>query len=114
MSDGALFDKGLQPERNLLAWQRTCLAVAVGVAVVARLTLPTLGPLSIMLGLAGLVLVALAWLGAQRRYLKANRDLTGTKAALGQGGLPAVALAAGAAIFAAAGTVFILMNALEH
>lgn len=99
----------LANERTFLAWIRTSLAlVAAGIALealqlpirtelrlVAALVFVALGPLSIMLGLAGLVLVALAWLGAQRRYLKANRDLTGTEAALGQGGLPAVALAAG-------------------
>lgn len=106
---GTLFDAGLQPERTLLAWQRTCLAVAVGVAVGARLTLPVLGALAVVLGLAGLVLVALAWLGARGRYRRAVRELTGPHGALGQGGLPIAAVAGATAAFAIAGAAFVLL-----
>lgn len=107
MSSG-LFDVGLQPERTLLAWQRTCLALAVGIVVGSRLALPALGPLSAVFAIAGLALVGAAWLGATRRYRRANRDLTGPAAVLAQGGLPIAAAAAAAMLFAAGGAVFVL------
>jgi len=104
-----VFDAGLQPERTLLAWQRTCLALAVGVAVSARLTLPALGAASIVLGITGITLVALAWWGATRRYRRAHQDLTGADGALGQGGSPMAALALTAGLLAVAGLVFVAL-----
>jgi uncharacterized membrane protein YidH (DUF202 family) len=41
----SLRDRGLQPERTVLAWQRTALSTVVAAAVVARLTVGVLGPL---------------------------------------------------------------------
>ena len=102
-----VFDAGLQPERTLLAWQRTCLALAVGVAVGARLSLPALGAASIVLGVTGIALVALAWWGATHRYRRAHHDLTGANPALGQGGSPMAALAVAAATLALGGLVFV-------
>lgn len=106
---GTVFDAGLQPERTLLAWQRTCLALAISVAVGARLTLPILGTASIVLGVAGLALVAPAWWGATRRYRRAHHDLTGANPALSQGGGPLVALAVTTAALAISGLMFVAL-----
>ncbi len=55
MSD-APFDIGLQPERTLLAWRRTCLALAVGAMLVIKLGAPTLG---IVAGIVGVISLGL-------------------------------------------------------
>ena len=40
-------DAGLSNERTGLAWQRTALALVAGTAIVGRLTLPAVGPVSL-------------------------------------------------------------------
>ena len=68
------FDPGLQPERTVLAWQRTSLAVAVinlGVIRVAG----QLGEFYVWCGASGIVLAIIAWMWAGLRYARTNRDL---------------------------------------
>ncbi|NHI17666.1 DUF202 domain-containing protein [Microbacterium excoecariae] len=101
MSGGEVFDPGLQPERTLLAWRRTCLAFAVASLVAARFTLDEFGILSIFLGLAGAGLAAGAYFAAAHGYRRAH-DALHSRGEAGTSGVPvalgsAAALAVGAA-----------------
>jgi len=60
-------DPGLQPERTVLAWQRTALSLAVAAAVVARLTAGVLGPLV-------LVVLALCLAHSARLFVTSRRS----------------------------------------
>lgn len=75
MNSTDLFDEGLQPERTLLAWQRTLLAVAVGCAVAARLVAPQVGIGGVVASLSGILLVAVTYLAVRRRYARINTSL---------------------------------------
>ena len=69
------FDRGLQAERTLLAWRRTCLAIAVGNAVAIRYLWDTLGLAAAALGIAGLILSVIALVAVNFRYTRTHRGL---------------------------------------
>jgi uncharacterized membrane protein YidH (DUF202 family) len=97
----APFDAGLQPERTLLAWRRTCLAIGVGGLLFIRFAVAELGVVAVVLGLAGLLLAAGAYVDAARRYRRVHGHLTDGRE-LPSAALPITLLAASVAVFALA------------
>lgn len=85
-SDG-LYDPGLQPERTLLAWRRTCLAFGVASLVGMRFTLDALGLVAVIGGIVGAGLAVLAYVLAATGYRRSHRALHGT-GVLDRSGLP--------------------------
>ena len=69
------FDQGLQAERTLLAWRRTCLAIALGNAVGIRYLWDALGTAAGALGIAGILLSMIAWAAVTIRYTRVHRGL---------------------------------------
>ena len=110
MSDRA-YDRGRQPERTDLAWQRTVLAVAVGSLVSLRLLPPVLGTWAFLIGAVGLIAAAGSWYLARRRARQVVVQLESSAPLSGSGLLLLVAIttAAGAAV----GLLYILPRAGE-
>lgn len=65
-------DPGLQPERTLLAWRRTCLALAVASAVIVRFGGESIGAFAAVLGIVGIATAAAAYIVASHRYRSAH------------------------------------------
>lgn len=76
MSSPEPFDRGLQLERTLLAWRRTCLALATAMAVVVKLLALESDVATFLLAIFGLAGPAVAWLLAAHRYRRSHRRLT--------------------------------------
>ena len=80
MSERALFDPGLQPERTELAWRRTALAIGVG-SLIALRVLPAIAPTPglqqawLAPGIVGVAFAVLLWVRARARHLRVNRAL---------------------------------------
>ncbi|TFD18615.1 DUF202 domain-containing protein [Cryobacterium sp. TMT4-10] len=87
------FDPGLQPERTLLAWQRTVLSLTAFVAVGVRLTAPDRGAVAVATGMVGLALAIAAYLGVSVRYRRAHAALTRSASLPPSGAWPLPALA---------------------
>lgn len=88
MTGDAPIDPGVQAERTLLAWRRTCLALAVGYAAGAHLLAPVLGRAAPALGLGGLAAVALTWALPHARYRRWRAHLAEDPTGLRVGGAP--------------------------
>jgi uncharacterized membrane protein YidH (DUF202 family) len=86
----AVFDKGLQPERTLLAWRRTCLAFGVASLVGMRFTVEAMGILAVVVGVIGAGLAVLAYALAATGYRRAHHSLRG-QGILARGGIPMLA-----------------------
>jgi uncharacterized membrane protein YidH (DUF202 family) len=71
-------DPGLQAERTLLAWQRTCLSVAAGGALLVHVSVDRLGPAGLVAGVLCLALAAFAYLASIHRYRSVHRGLDGS------------------------------------
>lgn len=108
MTDERLFDVGLQPERTLLAWRRTCLSFAVASAAAARASFEIFGLLSVIVGVVGVGLAVATYIAASAGYRRAHVALHARNSS-GTHGVPIVlataavlAIGAGCAIFLAA------------
>jgi len=103
----ALFDPGAQPERTMLAWQRTVLALAAASGLATRLTADELGAVGVVGGLTGIGLSVAAYLAASRRYGRAHRSLAESGRLPGDG--TALALIVAAAVLLSVGaTAYVL------
>jgi putative membrane protein len=69
-------DPGLQPERTVLAWQRSSLALAGASVLMARLTVTTAGVVALAAALSGLAHAAVIFIVQRRHY---RRPWTSTK-----------------------------------
>lgn len=95
-----VFDKGLQPERTLLAWRRTCLAFGVASLVGMRFTVEAMGILAVVAGIIGAGLAVLAYALAATGYRRGHHSLRG-QGILTRGGLPILAGAAAVLVIGA-------------
>jgi uncharacterized membrane protein YidH (DUF202 family) len=108
MTDGRIFDSGLQPERTDLAWRRTVIGLVVGSLVALRLLPPVLGTWSLGVALVGLFLAVLLWVLADRRERRTQRALLEGDTALPGGGL-LLLLTGLAAAGAALGLLYVIL-----
>lgn len=97
------FDKGLQPERSALAWQRTALSIAIGSLIFGRILSTSLGLWALLPMVAGLTMSAALGFKAHRRYAHHHRTLTS-----GNGNLADGRLNASLALFMLGGGIFSL------
>ncbi|GAA4724569.1 Uncharacterized membrane protein YidH, DUF202 family [Promicromonospora umidemergens] len=94
--DHGVYDPGLQTERTLLAWRRTCLSFGVASLVAMRFTVETAGVLAVFAGVTGAGLAVAAYVAAAVGYRRANTALHST-GSLDHGAAP-IALATAAAL----------------
>ncbi|MFC7375369.1 DUF202 domain-containing protein [Brachybacterium sp. GCM10030267] len=73
----SIYDPGLQPERTLLSWRRTCLAFGVASLVGMRFTVEQLGLFGAVAGLVGAGLAVLAYVLTASGYQRAQDSLLG-------------------------------------
>lgn len=105
------FDEGLQPERTLLAWRRTCLSLAIGGAIAVRLATPTIGPFVILAGIACVGAAVGGALAASKRYRRMHLSLVSTGAHT-EGALAMALTASSAAALAVLGLIVVIAVAL--
>ncbi|CAN5313691.1 hypothetical protein BH09ACT2_BH09ACT2_03800 [soil metagenome] len=103
------FDPGLQPERTLLAWRRTCLSLAVSGLLLVRFGASELGLLAVAAGLASVILAAMAYADAARRYRIVHRHLNSGRA-LPSGAIPITLAAASVAVFGLACVAWLVVR----
>lgn len=110
----AVFDTGLQPERTLLAWRRTCLALAVGLALAVRYG-GVLDPFAALwFGVPALIVVAIAYAATSLRYRSVTRSLSADPSRLSSGGRAIAAVAAVAILIAVAAAGYVVSGVIAR
>jgi len=112
MTEERLFDVGLQPERTLLAWRRTCLSFAVASAAAARASFEIFGLLSVVVGVLGVGLAVATYVAASAGYRRAHRTLHARNSS-GTGGAPIVLATAAVLAIGVACAIFVAARALS-
>lgn len=74
-SHSIVYDRGLQSERTLLAWRRTCLSFGVASLVAMRFTVEAFGVFAAIAGILGAGLAVLAYALAALGYSRAHSSL---------------------------------------
>ena len=105
------FDVGLQPERTLLAWRRTALALIVASAVEVRLAMEHLGGLAIVIGVVGILFAGATYIGATVRYRRMHRSLLDSESLMTVGGRSLAALAVSSILLAGVALTAIIVGA---
>ena len=107
-------DPGLQPERTMLAWRRTALALVVLAAVATRYLAAELGPAAAALGGLGILLAAVALASAHARYRRVVRGFRAAdarEAPLPTAGRTLAVTALAALVIGIAGAVLVIARA---
>lgn len=81
------YDQGLQPERTLLAWRRTCLSFALASIVLTHYTAQEFGLLAVIMGLVGAGLAVASYFLASHGYRRVHESLH-TRGTTGEDGTP--------------------------
>lgn len=112
MSVDRPFDAGLQPERTLLAWRRTALALGVAAVVAARLTLAVIGIAGVLVGLLGVIAALAAYVFAARRYRSVHAGLSAGRAVLASDGSAMASAAVATGALSIVALVYVLASGL--
>lgn len=102
------FDPGLQLERTLLAWQRTCLSLVIGSALCVRLLATVDRAPVVPVALGALVLSASGWATAVARYRRSHDSLVRDHRRLAAGGTLITCTAVAALLLAVGGATFVV------
>jgi uncharacterized membrane protein YidH (DUF202 family) len=113
MSHGhGVYDPGLQTERTLLAWRRTCLSFGVASLVAMRFTVDAAGVLAVFAGVVGAGLAVAAYVAAAVGYRRANTALHST-GSLDHGAAPIALATAAALVLGIACAGYLILGALD-
>lgn len=110
--DHGVYDPGLQTERTLLAWRRTCLAFGVASLVVMRFTVEAAGVVAVFAGVVGAGLAVAAYVAAAVGYRRANTALH-TTGELNHGAAPIALATAAALVLGIACAGYLVLGALN-
>jgi len=105
-----IFESGLQPERTLLAWRRTCLVLGLGVAVSIRFGAIGDPVMALLIGVPSLALVGAAYALTSIRYHRATRALANDPTAAISEGRSIAAVALVAVLIGLAALVFVVVQ----
>lgn len=110
--EDSVYDPGLQTERTLLAWRRTCLAFGVVSLVAMRFTVEAAGVLAVFAGVLGAGLAVSAYIAAAIGYRRANTALRST-GSLDHGAAPIALATAAALVLGVACAAYLVLSALN-
>jgi len=105
----SIFDSGLQPERTLLAWRRTCLAFVTANLIALRFTIELAGAVAVMIALAGTALALAAYALAAVGYRRATASLI-RDGVLDRSALPLLLATASTLLLGVAAGIFLVLD----